>query len=606
MIKAPKSAGKRPWKLNFFYLFCALFAWTACRSTPPPVESAPPAEVAVTPGQPAPQPAGGGGGIVDEIRSHTERATPTSILQALDIISSRNLGGTEFGRVMNFVNVTLLTTLYPSVQAQLPRLDPPLTHVYARILRDAERGVYTPPRPHASDYLELVLPFLAYYPGRNRIPDGSRRPGTAERTVPPERFLSALPDLQRAVSLNEQSLLAGYFIGIVYEQTGRLEDALRQFSRMWDMVPEFFPAPLGTARIMDAQGRTQEAVRLLADLAARFPGNLQIMRQLALAYYRSGDWARAETAVAEVLQRNNRDAEFILMRAHILVQQRQFVRAQAPLDIYATINPNHPLHLFLRARVQAEGFNNRDAALGYLRTILRSPRTAANAEIHDEASIYAARLLMTSPRPADQNEGRELLNRLLAVPSPPLEVVALALDDAIQNEAWGQARTYLNRLLNERRSFQDLLAAYTLEHAQGNNAAALSFARELHRMEPANEEGIIAYISALIATGRRDEAARMIETRLNAIPGGSLRSRYFFLRSQTRGSEALMMNDLRSSLFEDPRNLDSLMAMFEIHHRRRDERRAVYYLRQALAIAPDNSRLRRYAAEYSAALGGGF
>jgi hypothetical protein len=39
--------------------------------------------------------------------------------------------------------------------------------------------------------------------------------------------------------------------------------------------------------------------------------------------------------------------------------------------------------------------------------------------------------------------------------------------------------------------------------------------------------------------------------------------------------------------------------MFEVYHRRKDERRAVYYLKQALAIAPDNPRLKRYEREYA-------
>jgi hypothetical protein len=43
--------------------------------------------------------------------------------------------------------------------------------------------------------------------------------------------------------------------------------------------------------------------------------------------------------------------------------------------------------------------------------------------------------------------------------------------------------------------------------------------------------------------------------------------------------------------------------MFAIYHRRRDERRAVYYLKQALAISPDNPQLKRYEAEYRSALG---
>jgi hypothetical protein len=46
--------------------------------------------------------------------------------------------------------------------------------------------------------------------------------------------------------------------------------------------------------------------------------------------------------------------------------------------------------------------------------------------------------------------------------------------------------------------------------------------------------------------------------------------------------------------------------MFEIYRRRRDERRAVYYLKQALALAPDNPQLRRYETEYAALLGGAY
>jgi hypothetical protein len=95
----------------------------------------------------------------------------------------------------------------------------------------------------------------------------------------------------------------------------------------------------------------------------------------------------------------------------------------------------------------------------------------------------------------------------------------------------------------------------------------------------------------------------MIESRLAGMGGGVLKGRYYYLRSRLRGSEESVMNDLRSCLFEDPRNLDALIAMFEIYQRRRDDRRAVYYLKQALALAPDNPQLKRWEAEYAAQLG---
>jgi tetratricopeptide (TPR) repeat protein len=482
---------------------------------------------------------------------------------------------------MNAVNGTLLRTLYPSTPAQIPAQDLPQNHNYARILRDVERGIYNPVSS-SRDFIELVLPSLVFYPEQGGAPAQAQ-------------LLSALADLQRAAQLNPASVLPPFLIGIIYERSGRFEEALEQYARAWALSSECYPAALAMARIMDLEDSSPEAVEFLSELAIRFPDNLQVKRQLAIAYYKTGDWSRAEPAIAEILQRNSRDGEFILMRAHIMVEQGQFAQAQAPLDTYATINANDRLYLYLRARVQFEGFRNRDAALNYLRSLLRN----SGGALDDEASVYAARLLMESTREADQTEGRNLLTRLLDNPAPSLTVITLAMQDAMRRQVWYEASDYLERLLSERRSSQDLLDAYTIEKEQGNNAAALSYARELYERDTSFDEAAIAYITALIDTGRSQEATRIIDTRLRSAPAGASRSRYYYLQSRTRSDEEEALNDLRSSLFEDPRNLNAIIAMFEIYHRRRDERRAVYYLKQALALAPNNPLLRRYEIEYA-------
>jgi tetratricopeptide (TPR) repeat protein len=520
------------------------------------------------------------GGLAEEIRGLTEAGIPSSMLQALELIRSRELSGSEFGRVMNGVNSGLIKRMYPDFASRLPAVDLPQTHLYARILRDADRGLYTPPAPGSADFLEYTLPFLAFYAETNA-----------------ERMLSALPDLEKARELRPFSVLPPYFMGLLYERSAKYDEAEAVFSSAWNLSNECYPAALGLVRMMIRTARRQEAMKLLSDLVVRYPDNLEIKRQLAIAWYEDRDWSRAEPAVLEILRQDSRDGEFILMRAHILVERGQYAQAQAPLDLYAPINPNNRLYLFLRARVQAEGYRNRDSALNYLRSILR------NAPNDEEVSIYAASLLMESSRSEEQAEGREILARLMSMPKPPLEVVSLAVQDAIRRENWREAQVYLPRLLDERRSAQDLQNAYIVEHGQGNNARSLSYARELYERDRAGDDGIATYISALIDTGRRDEALRMIESRLAALGGGAAKSRYYYLRSRT-GNEEAALNDLRSSLFEDPRNLSSLLAMFEIYHRRREERRAVYYLKQALAIAPENPRLKRYETEYAALLGG--
>jgi tetratricopeptide (TPR) repeat protein len=316
-----------------------VFLLLSCKTNPASNETLLPTEVLVV-SEPVQAVNRGGGGIVDEICSSAEIGTPSALFGTLETINREGLASTEFGRVMASVSITLLKTLYPAVASELPAPDPPLTHLYSRILREAERGIYVPPRKNSVDYLEYVLPFLSIYPG--------------EKAVSPNRYLLAFPDLERAAELNGGSVLAPYFMGIAFECLNLTEKAFEQYTEVWRVFPDCFPAALGLARVMEVQGRYLQAERLLSDLANRFPDNTQIQRQLALSYYHSGNWPRAYAAVDEILQKNPRDGEFVLMKAHILVEQGQLLQAQSPLDLYAGINPNNRFALFLRARVQAE------------------------------------------------------------------------------------------------------------------------------------------------------------------------------------------------------------------------------------------------------------
>ena len=522
----------------------------------------------------------GRSGVAEEIRRLTETGTLASMYEAIERIRSLNLGGTEFGRVMNAVNTTLIQQVYGVTDADLPRPDLPQTHMYARILRNAERGLYTSPSGNSSDYLEYVLPFLAFI---NE---------TRQEVLP-----NALPDLQKAQELRPDSVLAPYFAGLVHERTGRLEEARGDYNKALSLSVDCYPATLGLARMARLSGNVQAALNMLAELSSRYPGNNSITRQLAVAYYQAGDWARAEPIISEVLRRSPRDGDFLLMRSHILVETGQYMQAQGALDTYASFNPFTRLYLFLRARIQGEALHSREQALNFLQTLLRSYPD------DEEAMLYTAMLLLESTRDEEQAEGRQMLRRMLAANNnPPLPVLSLALQDAINRESWQEAQGFLRRLLAERRSAKDLYDAYLVERGLGNSTRAITYARELYDRDTRNDDGIAAYISALIDLNRREEASRLIAQRLAALPGGAEKSRYLFLRSRIGANEEAVMTDLSSALFENPRNLSALIAMFEIYHTRKDSRRAVYYLKQALAIAPGNPRLRRYEAEYTGLL----
>jgi tetratricopeptide (TPR) repeat protein len=517
-------------------------------------------------------------GSADDIRALAESGIPDALSEALDLIQSRELGGSEFGRNMNYVIVTLFKTLYPDITITLPVADPSPNHVYTRIIRNTAQGVYVSPAADSQSFLEYILPFLAFF-----APSGAKP------------YATALPDIRRAAELNPDSVLPPYFLGLIYEHTGSLKEARSSFERAVARSPACYPAAMGLARVTDASGQKQAATSMLQEMVNTYPGNMAIKRQLALNYYNNQDWSHAESAIAEILQKDSKDPDFTLMRAHVLVEEGQLSQAQTTLDQYASINPNNRLYLFLRAIIQAEGYHNRDAALTYLRAILKSPM------VNDEISLYTARLLLESRREDDQNEGRSLLRSLLNEKDPTFSVIALAFQDALNQKAWDEAAVYLDRVLEENRSAH-LLDAYKIEEGRGNKLAALAYAQEFHQQKPANEEGTLALAVTLVETGERDEASRLIESRLQDLSGGSVKSQYYYLRSRLRDNDTEALEDLRSSNFEDPRNLAALVGLFEAYQRQGDERRAVFYLKQALALAPDAPELQAYKEQYASEL----
>jgi tetratricopeptide (TPR) repeat protein len=559
----------------FFFLLAALIFFS-CESS------------SAARGSPAQQPDGGdirqiSSGIAEEIRDLIETGRLSSMIQALEVIRSRNIGSADYGRMMNGIITALVRNVYPDSIIILPPLDMPQTYNYTRLIREAENGNYISPDEDSSDFFEYVLPFLA-------INDRTRA----------EVLASALRDTFRAGELRPDSVLPPYFRALIYEYTGRYEESQAAYRQAYQISGEFYPALTGIARIMSSTGRKEEAAAIYSELVLRYPDSIGIRRQLAVIYYEDNNWDMAEQAVDGILQNEPRNGEFLLMKAHILIERGNFSQAVTPLDTYASIsaaNANNRLYLFLRARQQYEGSRSRDSALNYLRSIIR-----ANPD-DEEALLYAAKLLFESQRPADQAEGREYLAQLRGLSGSSIEVLSLSLRDAVQRESWQEAQGFLNRILAERRTVQDLVDAYYVEHGLGNNSRALSFARELYEGEPSNVDYVVIYVSALIDNNRNSEASALLESRLASSSVGAVRSSYFYLRSRIRGDDEAALVDLRSSLFEDPRNLDALIAMFEIYHRRREERRAVYYLRQALAISPDNPRLKRYETEYAALLG---
>ncbi|MDR1363684.1 MAG: tetratricopeptide repeat protein [Spirochaetaceae bacterium] len=536
----------------------------------------------VKPEQPFQQirPAENSNSVAADIRALCDEGSPSALFKVLSLLHENNIEESEFGRMMSAVAITLLIKVYDEPRDSLPGADPPKNHAYSRILAEAGRGIYREPPPSSNDYLEHILPFLAL------LDD------TAQ-----SRFAAALPDLEKARQLNEGAL-APYFMGLAMERMDRSDEAPDLYAEALALAPDCYPAVFGIVRVLQEHGRDDEAVRMLAALNNRYPDNIIIMRHLAGAYFRQSDWISARRMIDAALEIKPQDPDLSLMLARVLFEDGQFVQMQAILDRYSAENPeNNRNYTLLRARLQGEGFKNRENAINILRPLYK-----LNPDDFSVA-LYLTKLLLESNNDEEQAEGGRLLKNLTRPPRNgeeiPLDVIILASEDAVRRASWDEAMVYQDRILSERRIPSTLVNAFKVERGAGNRRSALALAEELIQNYPDYEEGRLAYTEALIDSGRHGEAQRLIDARIAALSSSVYKSRYYYLRGLLRGSFDSAVSDFRSSLFENPRNLDALKALVDIYAKRGDERHVVYYLRQAMALSPKDPVLLEYQKEYS-------
>jgi Tfp pilus assembly protein PilF len=514
--------------------------------------------------------------ILQDARSLLEIGSPQSLRDALTMIEENGLSQSEYGRMMNAVAALIIDRIYPDASITHGETNPPAHLSYAKILSDVADGKWTPPPGDSTDYLTNVLPCFV-------LTNNS----TADITN------AALFFLQKARRLNPSGVLAVYFSAVIFERTGRLAEAHELYDQAVTLSKaECYPAFLGITRILARSNKYDEAITLLLELTRLYPDNIAARRQLANSYIAEREWDKADAIIATVLSNNYRNPEFLLMQALVFIELGRHNQAQLPLDTYVLAGgvETNRQYLFLRARLAWEGNRSRAVAATQLRAIL----AATPDDL--EAQVYFTRLLLGATQATFKEEGRQMLNQLLLQPSPGPEIIQLALDDAITRGAWTEADGYLEKMLNGTPSLSSLRSAINVKNGLGDHAAALSFARNAAEAFPDDEDAQLNLIGMLAESNlraERDEGASMINTALPALKNAAARSRAHFYRSRLRTSEEDAINDLRTSLLEDPRNVDALLGLITIYDKRKDSRRVTFYLQQALVLAPNDPEVNR-------------
>ena len=120
----------------------------------------------------------------------------------------------------------------------------------------------------------------------------------------------------------------------------------------------------------------------------------------------------------------------------------------------------------------------------------------------------------------------------------------------------------------------------------------MEVAQRAYTANPTSETITQGYILASTQMLSRDESIKLIDSMLPTA-SSKIKSYLYYRRSFLERSEDTTLADLRSSLIANPRNSDSLFRLYEIYYDKKDYRKAQYYLKQVVAINPNDSSVRK-------------
>ena len=507
-------------------------------------------------------------GISDKILALAEDGSPEALLDLLAKIRKASVDYEENERVLIFIVSEIMKVVWPSqnFQGEYPQV--PSRNAYIGAIESARSGIYDTSTGN-SDFLLCVLPSLVLC-SANQVSD---------------YYAQSEGDLRVALSFKHDSTLANYLFGLLCLKSGRFEEALSSF-RLAVAKSNAFEINLNMATALNELGRYNESQIIADRLIVTEPSNLKLLKLLAQISYNRADYSSAERYAMLVLTQNPSDLEMVLFRAKAFVKTGEYLKAASLLDVYAKSNLNSKEYFLLRARVQKEWNKNISAAIS---TIEKAISLYPN---DSEVLLYAAELAGDGGRMVAGRSSEELSQQVLRSDSENPLALSFLIKNFIDSGKWSDAYNSSKTLMAKDSSNETIGTHVKICLALGYDDEAWNYASALYEKNPSDEVATQTYVEAMVRTGRTALASRFINTALGNA-SNLMKSFLYYQRSFLASGESARLADLRSAVMSNPRNSDALFGMYEIYFEKQDYRKAQYYLRQVIALNPNNANYLR-------------
>ncbi|MCH5290704.1 MAG: hypothetical protein J1D88_02950 [Treponema sp.] len=519
--------------------------------------------------------------IKPDVLALAENASPESLRRAASLLhKSDSEQYAENERVLLATCAAIMRIVWPSQTVNWEVPDVTVANPYLGAIESAKRGLYDSSTGN-TDFLTTVLPSLVLVTSESRT----------------EYFSQAESALRAGLSLRANSVLANYLMGLLLFREEKFLDALRYLTIALNGAPDcqelVYAHGMALFKTGDSNGALASAERLLSYSSQ----NVKALELAAEAAYASGNSLKTETYVNRVLQLEPENLQYVLFRARILMNSKDYIRASSLLDVYARTDTTSRDYLLLRAQLLRDwNKNNTGAAETIEKALLSHPDDI-------EVLQLAAELASSANVRIGQKSAQELADAILALDANNATAMAISINEKIKSADWQDAYTLSGRLIADG-SASDAMRYKHVDIciALGRMEEANRIASALYSAHPLDEDVQQAYIKVLVASGRRTQASQLIS---QLLPNATqhMKSFLYYERSLLGTTEDSVLGDLRSSLTANPRNRDALFRLYQIYYNKKDWRKAQYYLKQVVALNSSDPAILKLNAELDSLLG---
>lgn len=507
--------------------------------------------------------------INEDIISLVEDGSPASLRKAVSMLHKASSEDyTEKEKVLLNVCSEMMKFLWPSENFiwDIPVSDVPNSYIGA--IESSRRGIYDLSTGN-SDFLTIALPSLVLLTSTNKT----------------DFYEASNQSLMSALALNPDSLFVNFLMGVLEYKKSDYKKALHYFEICKLKCPENFEILFSYVHTLYVLNDYNQALSITEALLEKYPQNVDLLELCAKITFSQNNLEKAESYVVKVLLMEPENLEYVLLRARILIKKMDYIRASALLDVYGRLNDSSKEYLILRAQLQKDWNKNNSAAVDIC--------TKALMYYPDDFDVllFSASLASETNSQINGMDAISLVNRVLKMSPNNMTAIKISIVEMMKLGMWTEAYTLSKNLLKDDKDTKmNYFNHIDICLALKKNSEAYDLAYKLYQEDSSSEDIQQSYIKVLVANGQRGAALQLINS-LMQNANSKMKSFLYYQKSFFSVSETDILSDLRSSLTANPRNRDSLYRLYEIYYKKSDWKRAQYYLKQVVALDPNNREI---------------